>query len=52
MDKRVVSVKYSGDDETQVPLGVEGIQGNSRERSSSEFIRKTPYYIYDNVVCE
>jgi len=31
-------VKYSGDDETQVPLGVEGIRGNSRERSSSEFV--------------
>ena len=23
------TVKYSGDDETQVPLGVEGIRGNS-----------------------
>ena len=32
------SAKYSGDDETQVPLGVEGIRGNSRERSSSEFV--------------
>jgi len=33
--------KYSGDGETRVPLGVEGIRGNSRERSS-EFGSFTP----------
>ena len=41
------TVKHSGRDVTQVPLGAEGVRGNSRERSSSEFnIDSQPYYTY------
>lgn len=34
-------VKYSGGDETQVPLGAGGMRGNSREQSSAAFIDKS-----------
>jgi hypothetical protein len=45
VDPRLAIAKYFGHDVTQVPLEVEGVQENYRERSSSEFT-STVIFIY------
>lgn len=37
------NVKNSGRDETQVPLGAEGVRGNSEERTSKEFENESKF---------